>query len=38
MFFSKIFLPQKKTFLAGNRFTKDFKRVLKDLQGILKGF
>jgi len=23
--------------LAGNRFTRDFKRVLKDLQGILKG-
>jgi len=24
--------------LAGNRFTRDFKRVLKDLQEILKGF
>jgi len=24
--------------LAGNIFTRDFKRVLKDLQKILKGF
>jgi len=37
-FFSEIFVPQKKKFLAGNRFTKDFKRVLKDLQAILKMF
>jgi len=25
-------------FFAGNRFTRDFKRVLKELQEILKGF
>jgi len=25
-------------FLAENRFTRDFKRVLKDVQEILKGF
>jgi len=27
-----------KFFLAGHRFTKDFKSILKDLQVILKGF
>ena len=35
--FENIF-PVNNCFLAGNIFTRDFKRVLKDLQKILKGF
>jgi len=44
-FRNKFFFSQKNDFknpykylLAANRFTKDFKRVLKDLQEILKRF
>jgi len=44
-FSAKFFLKKKKDFknpckyfLAANRFTRDFKRVLKDLQEILKEF
>jgi len=41
IFLPKIFetnFPPIFFFLAGNRFTRNFKRVLKDLQEILKGF